>query len=228
MKTYEWILFDADETLFHFDAFSGLQRTFARFDVEFTQQDYEAYQLLNKSLWVDYQSFTITAEELQHKRFDTWANKLQCSPKDLNRAFLNSMAEICTPLEGAVNLLAALKGRSKLGIITNGFTQLQQVRLERTGLKDHFELVVISEQVGFAKPHPGIFEHALTMMNNPARQQVLMVGDTLASDILGGINAGFDTCWLNADNKPLSEGIVPKYQVSSLTELKRLLLAKKE
>jgi len=227
VKTYEWILFDADDTLFHFDAFSGLQRTFSHFGVEFTQQDYQAYQTINKSLWIDYQNGDITAQQLKHQRFNTCADKLQISPEDVNSAFLAVMAEICSPLEGAISLLSALKGKAKLGIITNGFTELQQVRLERAGLRDHFDLLVISEQVGIAKPHRGIFDHALSIMGNPAREQVLMVGDNPESDILGGINAGLDTCWLNVDSKPVPEGITPQYQVSSLTELENLLLGKK-
>jgi 5'-nucleotidase len=133
------------------------------------------------------------------------------------------MAEICIPLDGAMSLLNALKGKTKLGIITNGFTELQQARLDRNGFNDYFDLLVISEQVGFAKPHPRIFEHALTNMGNPAPENVLMVGDNPASDILGGINAGFDTCWLNSHNRLLLEGIFPKYQVSSLAELEELL-----
>ena len=224
MKKYTWILFDADDTLFHFDAFSGLKLMFSQFGVTFNKQDYEEYEAINKGLWVDYQNGTINAEQLQNQRFNSWAIKLNCSPQDLNRTFLAAMAEICIPLEGAVNLLNALKGKAKLGIITNGFTELQQTRLERTGLRDHFELVVISEEVGFAKPHPAIFDHTLSIMGHPTREQVLMVGDNPASDILGGMNAGLHTCWLNPHDKPLPEGIMPHYQVSSLAELEHLLL----
>jgi 5'-nucleotidase len=224
MKIYEWILFDADDTLFHFDAFSGLQLMFSHFDITFTKQDYHEYQVINKSLWVDYQNGEITAQQLQHQRFNSWAEKLQVLPHELNSAFLSAMAEICMPLEGAISLLCALQGKAKLGIITNGFTELQQTRLERTGLSDHFELLVISEQVGVAKPHVDIFEHALSAMGNPAREKVLMVGDNPESDILGGINAGLDTCWINANNNPVPDGITPLYQVSSLSELKNLLL----
>lgn len=223
MKVYEWILFDADETLFHFDAFSGLKLMFSQLGSRFTKKNYRSYQAINKSLWVDYQNGDITAQQLQHQRFIPWADKLSISPQDLNSAFLAAMAEICIPLEGAVSLLNALKGKVKLGIITNGFTELQQVRLERTGFKDYFDLLVISEQVGLAKPHRGIFDHALSIIGDPARDQVLMVGDNPESDILGGINAGLDTCWLNINGKPVPEGIIPHYQVSSLVELKNLL-----
>jgi YjjG family noncanonical pyrimidine nucleotidase len=224
IKNYEWVLFDADDTLFHFDAFAGLQMMFSGFGVSFTQQDYENYQMVNKPLWVEYQNGAITAQQLQYRRFDAWAAKLQVTALELNSAFLCAMAEVCVPLEGAVSLLDGLKGKAQLGIITNGFTELQQIRLERTGLKHYFDLLVISEQIGIAKPHPGIFDHALLNMGSPQRERVLMVGDNPDSDILGGINAGMHTCWINAHNKPIPEGINPHYQVSSLNELENLLL----
>jgi 5'-nucleotidase len=225
MKTYEWILFDADDTLFHFDAFSGLKRMFSQFGVTFTELDYQEYQATNKALWVEYQLGMISAPALQQQRFTLWAEKLAVAPQALNSAFLAAMAEICMPLEGAPSLLNALQGKARLGIITNGFTELQQARLKRTGLGNHFELRVISEQVGVAKPHIDIFEHALSAMGNPSRQQVLMVGDTPESDILGGMNAGLDTCWVNTHKKPLPEGIAPVYEVASLAELEALLLS---
>lgn len=78
-----------------------------------------------------------------------------------------------------------------------GQIKLQQVRLERTGFRNHFDVLIISEQIGVAKPHPDIFEHALSVMGSPARERVLMVGDNPDSDILGGLNAGLQTCWIN-------------------------------
>lgn len=221
---WDWILFDADDTLFHFDAFAGLQRLFQRYDVQFNRADYDDYQAINKPLWVDYQNGAISALQLQHQRFQDWADRLQVTPHDLNNGFLTAMAEICLPLDGAVELLNALKGRVKMGIITNGFTALQQVRLERTGFLGYFDLLVISEQVGVAKPHPAIFDYAFEQMGNPPRDRVLMVGDNPDSDILGGINAGLATCWLNADGRARPEGIVPTWQVSSLRELQDKLL----
>jgi putative hydrolase of the HAD superfamily/5'-nucleotidase len=221
VQHYEWILFDADETLFQFDAFSGLKLMFLRFDVDFSKQDYQEYQLINKPLWVEYQNNRITAKELQCRRFDLWSQQLNVPSEHLNSAFLLAMADICVPLDGAVSLLEALKGKVKLGIITNGFTELQQERLQRTGLKHHFEFIVISEEIGIAKPHAGIFDHACSLMGNPERERVLMVGDNPDTDILGGINAGFHTCWLNVDHLETPLNIQPHYQVASLDELER-------
>ncbi|MGF1728053.1 pyrimidine 5'-nucleotidase [Photobacterium kasasachensis] len=220
---YKWILFDADETLFHFDAFQGLKLMFSRLGIEFTQDDYAEYQRINKPLWVDYQDGVITAQQLQNIRFQSWAEELKVTTQFINSAFLTAMADICAPLPGAKELLHSLQDRAELGIITNGFTELQQVRLERTGFQDYFSTLVISEQVGIAKPDRGIFDFALAQMGHPDKDEVLMVGDNPHSDILGGINAGIHTCWLNTHGHQAPEGIKPNYQVSTLNELNKLL-----
>ena len=129
------------------------------------------------------------------------------------------MADICKPLDGAKELIDCLSKKVKMGIITNGFTQLQTVRLEKTGFKEAFSTLVISEQVGIAKPDVGIFQHAFNQMGNPNKNEILMVGDNPHSDIQGGINAGVDTCWLNVDKKAAPQGIVPTHEVHSLWQL---------
>lgn len=220
---YQWILFDADETLFHFDAYQGLKLMFSRFDVDFSRQDYDLYQQVNKPLWVKYQAGQLSAAQLQNTRFQGWSDKLTVPTQTLNSEFLLAMADICALLPGAQALIDALSGKVKMGIITNGFTQLQTIRLERVGLKDQFFPLVISEQVGIAKPDVAIFEHAFAQMNHPAKDQILMVGDNPHSDIQGGINAGIDTCWLNVDGVDKPEGIEPHYEVDSLEQLHRLL-----
>jgi len=224
LNKYRWILFDADETLFHFDAFAGLKLMFSRFDVEFNAEDFATYQQVNKPLWVEYQKGLISAAHLQQTRFHSWASKLAVTPQQLNSQFLTAMADICLPLPGARELIDSLSGRVNLGIITNGFTELQSVRLSRTGFQDAFNPVVISEQLGKAKPDVAIFDYALSLMGAPQKQHVLMVGDNLHSDILGGINAGIDTCWINHHNEPVIDDISPSYQVRNLTELHQLLI----
>ncbi len=221
---YQWILFDADETLFRFDAFSGLQRMFKVYGIDFSKQQYDEYQALNKPLWVDYQEGRITAEQLQETRFAKWAALVGVTAKEMNGAFLRAMAEICQPLEGAKELLdTLLKNNIKMAIITNGFTGLQQIRLEKTGFNHYFDMIAISEQVGAAKPSKRIFDYAFSQMGDVDLANVLMVGDNPDSDVLGGMNAGIDTCWLNESNEACPKNITPTYIVESLKQLQDLL-----
>ncbi|KAF7779442.1 putative hydrolase of the HAD superfamily [Pseudoalteromonas marina] len=220
---YSYVLFDADETLFRFDILAGMTRMFKKYGVNFTKDDYIHYQKTNKQLWVDYQNGVISADYLQVTRFNEWSAKLNVSAKELNDAFLDAMAQICEPLPGAIELLNKLKPHARLGIITNGFARLQTVRLEHTGLKDMFEWLVISELVGLAKPNKAIFEHTFELMGNPNKSQILMVGDTASSDILGGNNVGIDTCWLQHPGEQLPEGITPTYTITKLEQLQAIL-----
>ena len=221
---YNCILFDADDTLFHFDAFAGLSRLFSRYELAFDQAEFQRYQQLNLPLWQQYQAGDINAEQLQSRRFLPYAEKLGLNAAELNDEFLLTMADICTLLPGALELLQALSGKAQLGIITNGFTELQQIRLERTGFADMFDTLVISEQVGVAKPHIDIFNHAFSLMGHPPKQHILMVGDNPHADIQGGINAGIDTCWLNRHGATQPEGITPHIEVNSLSQLQQWLL----
>ncbi|EEX50949.1 5'-nucleotidase [Pasteurella multocida] len=215
---YQWIFFDADDTLFSFDAFAGLQKLFSDYGVDFQRNDFEEFQRINKPLWVQYQNAEITAEQLQVTRFASWAKKLNKKPVELNDHYLTAMADICKPLEQVVETLEVLKERANLGIITNGFTTLQKLRLEKTGLADWFQFVTISEEVGIAKPDPRIFEYSLELAKVKDRSQVLMVGDNLDSDILGGHNANIDTCWLHY-NRENNSNIKPTYSIGCFDKL---------
>lgn len=226
MKAYEWILFDVDDTLFHFDALSALKIVFEQHELTFTEEDYQTYQAINRDLWQNYQNGKIKPHRLREDLFVPWAERLNKTSLEINNLFIQTMCEISDPLHGAVNLIQSLKGKTNLGIITNGFSELLDVRLTRTGLHTHFDVVVISEQVGFAKPSVEIFEHALQKMGNPTRENVLIVGDNPESDIIGGNNAGIETCWLNIHNKTEHESIKSHHQVSSLLELEKRLLGK--
>ncbi|CAK9883946.1 MAG: Pyrimidine 5'-nucleotidase YjjG [Candidatus Erwinia impunctatus] len=223
VEHFDWVLFDADDTLFHFDALAGLQSLFGHYGVDFTAEDYATYQSLNKPLWVAYQQGNIDAATLQHQRFTGWAEKLNLSTAELNERYLQTMAEVCKPLAGAQALLTQLSGRVKLGIITNGFTALQQRRLIHNGWQDTFDLLVISEQVGYAKPHPEIFEYALEKMGRPEPDRVLMVGDNPDTDIAGAQQAGMRSCWLDHGTADAVFNTPPTHKVTTLSQLNEWL-----
>ncbi|QSX33942.1 pyrimidine 5'-nucleotidase [Shewanella avicenniae] len=220
---FDWIVFDADETLFHFDALRGLQLTFAAYGFDFSHAEFDRYKAVNIALWQAYERGEVVAAEVQVQRFEYWGNLLNQPPMSLNQHYLRTMGEICEMLPGAASLLTRLAGKVRLGIITNGFASLQPVRLERMGITDIIDLLVVSELVGVAKPEQGIFDYALKQMGDVAAERVLMVGDNLYTDIKGGNNAGMKTCWLNNGNYPLPDDVAPTWVVPSMHHLERLL-----
>lgn len=227
IQRYSHFLFDADETLFRFDAYAGLKLMFSQYGVDFTRSDFETYQTVNQPLWIRYQNGDISADALQTTRFNEWASTLGVSANELNDRFLDSMATICKPLDGTHELIKYLMShRKSLTIVTNGFTALQERRLKQTGLWTAFDHVIVSEEVGHAKPSHHFFDHTFEKLglDHKDKPQILMIGDTLSSDILGGINAGIDTCWVN-HHHATSGDIRPTYNVSDLHQLLALLQA---
>ncbi|KAE9542146.1 pyrimidine 5'-nucleotidase [Ursidibacter maritimus] len=220
---YQWILFDADETLFSFNSFLGLKVMMERYGVPFNEQDYEQFQAVNKPLWVAYQNKEITAQDLQRIRFEKIAQQTGQEPLALNHELMAEMALLSQPLENVREMLDSLFGKVKMAIITNGFQALQQKRLENTRLNKYFDVVVVSETVGAAKPAPQIFESAFAQMRHVDKHAILMVGDTLSSDVQGGINVGIDTCWFNPTKQPNSTTIQPTYEIAEILDLVKIV-----
>lgn len=216
---YQWILFDADETLFSFNSYLGLKSMLARENIAFGLDDYAQFQAVNKPLWVQYQNKAITAVQLQQIRFEKLSQQTGKDPLVLNQELMAEMALVSLPLEHTLAMLNALYGKVKMAIITNGFDSLQQQRLENTGTGKFFEFVLASEKAGVAKPDPHIFEVAFAQMGEVNPREILMVGDTLASDIQGGINVGIDTCWFNPEAIPNDTAIRPTYEIHSMLSL---------
>ncbi|KTC65002.1 haloacid dehalogenase (plasmid) [Legionella adelaidensis] len=223
MSKYPYILFDADDTLFHFNPHSGLREMFLQSEIAFTLDHLETFKKINNRLWDAFQKGEISAQNLKEQRFAHLAAEFNKTSLELNDLFLKCMYEDCAPIDGAISLLNKLKGRATLGMVTNGFTNYQQERLEKSGLTNHFDIYVISEEIGIAKPNRKIFDHALALMGNPNRDSVLMIGDSLDSDIQGGLNAGIHTCWFNLAKNSINTNIKPHYEVNSHQELENIL-----
>lgn len=217
------ILFDADETLFEFNGFAGLQRLFSNYGITFTAEDYQIFKALNDKLWVQYQSAEITSAQLKKQRFTAWADELSIPETRLNLEYQQAMIDICRPLSGAQDLLIALEGRYKLGIISNGFTELLQARLTNTNFSRYFDAVIVSEEFGVAKPDRRIFAHALSQLGQYQSERTLMVGDTPESDIRGGHNIGMKTCWLDHSVWSMPQDLTPDARITHLNQLMALL-----
>lgn len=224
---YRWILFDADGTLFDYEAAesAALQATWLERGLEPRSDLLSLYRNINSALWQSYELGEITSDEIKIERFRRLAEELELTedPARLSSGYLESLGRQTQLLPGAARLLQSLATDRRLALITNGLAQVQRSRLGLSPIGRHFEAIVISEEVGFAKPDGRIFELALAKMDGAARGDVLMVGDNLLADISGAQRFGLATCWLNLGGRASSDGIRPTYEVHGLDQLRQLL-----
>jgi len=226
---YNILLFDLDDTLLDFQKSESkaLEKVFQQFRIPFTEEHIVKYKDINHQLWIDYESGKIERDFIFETRFPkflaNYNHHVKGNEVDLiYRAHLREGHDI---KEGAHELLDALKAKgSRLFAVTNGLLEMQQKRLLDSGLNHYFEQVFISEEAGYKKPDVELFDYVFTRIPNFDITKTVMIGDMLHADILGGVNAGIDTIWLNDKGYLKYVDVKPTYEVRSINELKDLLL----
>ena len=198
---YHWILFDADGTLFDFSRAetAALTAAFAEEDLSFEDRHLELYRQVNASIWQELERGEIEREELKVRRFERLfeAAELEIDAQAFGARYLKCLAARSDLIAGAEEILRRLRGKVRMILLTNGLKDVQRPRLAGSPIEGYFEDVVISEEVGAVKPDPEIFDVAFSRMGQPNKNKVLIVGDSLTSDIRGGSDYGIDTCWYN-------------------------------
>ena len=225
---YEIILFDADETLFDFKKSekTALKNTVSDLGVSYNEKYHlSTYKTINDKMWSDLEKGNLAAEELKIERFRQYMDALNISidPVKVSDLYEKHLSEASFLYEESLPIIKKLHKDFRLFIITNGLSLVQRGRLERSVLLPYFEDIIISEEVKVSKPNPKIFEIALEKANFTEKQKVLMIGDSLTSDIKGGINFGIDTCWINKKSIENNTDITPTYEVNSLFEITKIL-----
>ena len=225
---YELVLFDADGTLFDFDKASeeALKRAMQLFNIDKWNADtWTLYKKVNKQIWNEFELKQISAADLKLERFRRFFSALSVTdvePKDFSDKYLLFLSQGTYLIDGALELVQWCYGKFRLGIITNGLTNVQKPRFNESVLNKYFEHYIISEEIGFAKPHPEIFDYSFEKFNHTDKKSAIIIGDNLTSDIKGGIDYGIDTCWFNALGAN-SDSIIPTYEINKLENLKDIL-----
>ncbi len=220
---YSTLLFDADGTLFDYDTAESkaLAATFSDSGLLFTDDYANTYRRVNGRMWADFERGLISQEALRSERFALLfqAIKVDADPLAFSEAYQANLGRAADLIPGSVELLDALHGRYRLLLISNGIPEVQYSRLALSPLEPYFEAIIISGEIGIAKPHPGIFDAAFQAMGYPAKEETLIIGDSLTSDIQGGLNYGIDSCWYNPEGRPANPDITPTYEIRTLGQL---------
>ncbi len=225
---YPWILFDADDTLFDFkrSARHALAQTLEDHKIEASETHFQIYETINHEVWLAFERLEITATELRKIRFERFLEVIgeYRDPLELNRYYLNLLSKTRFMLDGAIELVESLHQKKyRMGLITNGLKEVQRPRIAQAKMDKYFEVIVVSDEIGVSKPHKGFFEYTYIEMGRPDKTEVIVVGDSLNSDIQGGINFGVDTCWFNPRGATNLTDHQPTYQIQKLDELWEIL-----
>ncbi len=224
MNRYNVVLLDADGTVFDYERAeaTALAAASADLGLEFdSTKDTVTYRRINAEIWRRFEEGDISAAELSLERFRLFLSELkeEADAATMSERYLEHLAGAGFLIDGAAEVVADLAPRVRLVLITNGLARVQRPRFESSGLGRYIEQLVISDEVGSRKPESEIFARALEPFGGMARAEALMVGDSLTSDIRGGINYGLPTCWYNPNGEENTEGLHPTHEINSLEEL---------
>ncbi|HSN57138.1 MAG TPA: YjjG family noncanonical pyrimidine nucleotidase [Candidatus Sulfomarinibacteraceae bacterium] len=221
--TYAWIFFDADGTLFDYASAeaAALEGGFRALGLSWDPAYGPLYTGINAAIWLEFERGEIDQVRLRTERFERLFAEvgLAADTAEFSRCYLEVLARQAALLPGAEAVVRRLTGSHEMLLLTNGLAEVQRPRFAAAPIRDCFADVVISEEVGLAKPDPAIFDLALERVGSPERSTVLVVGDSLSSDIAGGAAAGLDTCWFNPEGAGNGHGVAPTHEIRRLRQL---------
>lgn len=231
MRKYTTLLFDADMTLLDFNRSMGeaLKELFLFAGIGYSLEKENLYETINTGYWKRLEKGEVTREEVRVNRFRDFFAAIGyqgITPLAAADYYMEALGSHGHLLPGAREMLDELKGDFSFYMITNGSKTVQVRRLKETGLTPYFEEIFISEEIGAEKPTKEFFDKVLPRIREKDLSKMVIIGDSLTSDMKSGANTGIDTIWYNPDRKENNTGILPTYTAASFEEV--ILFARSE
>lgn len=225
---YSNIWFDADGTLLDFLACEAeaVKETMMAVGIAPNEELVRAYSEINDGLWKMLERKEIEKSELVWRRFAIFCERygFEADPKEMSRTYEARLATKCYLIDGAEELIRKLSSLVTLDIVTNGLATVQRGRFAICPFRDCIDGLYISGEVGFEKPDVRYFEAVAAAHPNFCRERTLIVGDSLTSDMRGGIGFGIDTCFYNPHGKEIPADLPLTYVASSFEEIYRIIV----
>lgn len=223
------VLWDVDGTLLSFTEAerAAIGECFRRFGLgECTDEMAARYSAINVRFWERLELGELTKAEILRGRFEEFFRTEGIDfdrVDEFNAEYQVRLGDTICFIDGSYDLVSGLRGRVRQYTVTNGTVTAQKRKLERSGLGALFDGEFISDQVGFEKPSAGFFDHVLAAIGPADKKEILIVGDSLTSDIRGGDEAGIRTCWYNPEGKINDRGVRVDYDIRDLHEVEEII-----
>lgn len=222
----EFLFIDLDDTILDFQKAEhiALKKTLLEFNIDPTQAVCARYSQINREHWEALERKELTREQVLVGRFATlfWEVRVKADAEKCSRRYAENLAIGHYFLPGAREAVESLAKKYKLYLASNGTKKVQTTRLESAAIGQYFQDIFISQDMGADKPSALYFERCFARIPDFDPKKAMIVGDSLSSDIQGGINAGMKTCWVNPTHKA-AKNVTPDYEIESISQLEALL-----
>ena len=223
----EFLFLDLDDTIldFHKAERIAISKTFRQFGIEPTEEVLQRYKAINIAHWQMLERGELTRGQVLLRRFEALFEEygMNCDAVAVAQSYEDNLSIGHFFLPGAEEAVDRLSKKYRLFLASNGTAKVQAGRMTSANLYRFFEKVFVSEEMGHNKPTKMYFDLAFSQIPDFDPAKAMIVGDSLTSDIKGGINAGIRTCWVNPNALPGDPAIPADYQIPSLAHLEALL-----
>lgn len=227
MKKIKAILYDVDGTLLDFEIQEevALSYCFKKYNLgELSEEKLELYKRINLGYWEMFEKNLITKEKLVVKRFEDYLEALgvKLNAEEVNDTYFSKLGDTIVFKDNSYELVKFLKGKIKQYVVTNGAIRVQKTKLAKSGFDKLMDDVFISDEVGYQKPRKEFFDAIKNRLGDVANDEILIVGDSLTSDMKLADNCNLISCFYNPKKKDYKVDFKIDYEISNLNEVKKI------